>query len=72
MKWLLLGVLIFIVATRRRLVGDLIDSVRKTPEKYREGKKAADDPAAAAKPVRADEDDENDENDENEEPRGSA
>ena len=52
MKWLLVSALVFLVFTRRHLVGALLQSVRGLPEDYRRGRQRADDPAAAAKDVR--------------------
>lgn len=54
MKWLLLIGLLFLVANRRYLVGDLVNTVKKLPKDYRDSKARADDPAAAAKPVNDD------------------
>lgn len=43
--------MLFLIANRRYLVGDLVNSVKKLPKDFRDGKAAAEDPAAAAKPV---------------------
>jgi Sec-independent protein translocase protein TatA len=50
LKWILIAVLLFLLLGRRRLLGDLLQSVRQLPSKFRAGK----DPAAAAKPVNED------------------
>lgn len=51
MKWLLLGLLFFLIATRRHLVAGLLSAVRRLPAAYRGGKRGAEDPAANAKDV---------------------
>lgn len=51
MKWLLLGLLVFLLATRRQLLGGLMRAVRALPRDYRRGKEQAEDPAAAARDV---------------------
>ena len=53
MKWLLLIGLIFLIANRRHLVGDLVQTAKKLPKDFKTGKKAAEDPVSAAKPITA-------------------
>ena len=54
MKWLLLIGLIFLIANRRYLVGDLIRTAKKLPKDFKDGQQRVDDPVAAAKDVTTD------------------
>lgn len=49
MKWLLLGILVSLILSRRYLVAGLARAVRGLPADYRRGKTQAEDPAANAK-----------------------
>jgi hypothetical protein len=54
MKWLLVAILIFLVVARTRRpgsLGELADTVKALPKRFRDGKARAADPASAAKPV---------------------
>jgi hypothetical protein len=52
-KWLLLIGLIFLIANRRHLVGDLVNTAKKLPKDFNDAKKRAEDPVSAAKSVDA-------------------
>ena len=52
MKWIVLIIIAFVVlSTRRNAVGELARTVKKLPKDFKDGQKAVDDPAMAAKPV---------------------
>jgi hypothetical protein len=51
LKWILVAVLITLLLNRRHLLGDLVKSVKSLPDKFREGKQRAEDPASAAKKI---------------------
>lgn len=46
-------ILVTILLTRRQLFGGLVQTLRRLPKDFADGKKRIDDPAAAAKPVNA-------------------
>ena len=51
MKWLLLGILVSLILSRRYLLGGLARAVRGLPADYRRGQRQAEDPATEAKDV---------------------
>jgi hypothetical protein len=55
MKWLLLAVVIFIVATGRGRIAELFGAAKKLPKDFDAGKRRVDDPAMAAKDITPDE-----------------
>lgn len=53
MKWLLVASLVALMASRRRLVGDLVQALFDLPRHFRAGAQRAEDPARAARRVAA-------------------
>jgi len=51
MKWLLLGILISIILSRKYLVGDLFRAVRAAPKQFKDGARGLDDPVKTAKSI---------------------
>ena len=51
MKWLLLAILIFLIASGRGKLAALFSTARKLPKEFDDGKKRVEDPAMAARDV---------------------
>ncbi len=51
MKWILLAVLIWVVASGRGKVAELMRTAKKFPKHYRDGQASIDDPVKGAKDI---------------------